>query len=772
MWRLLVWALGMAAPLAAQKGMGELWLEVKDPAGSPLEARGELLGQATSVRLTFVTDAAGRFRATAVPFGPYVLTLSRVGFQEYQAAVEIRSELPVRWRAVLGVAPVETVLVIRERDTLLDQHATATAYYIGKDQMNEQRSVHRSRDLLDLVNAQPGWLLEANGVLHPRGSEYNTQYVIDGIPITDNRSPAFAPGLELEDLGAIRVLTGGYPAEYGRKLGGVVEVTSNRDPARGLRGRASVDGGSFATRAAYVSLQHGWARTSASLAASTSYTRRFLDPPAVENYSNRASGAGFTTRLEHDFTEWDRLSLYLHGKQVGFLVPNEPAQEGAGQRQDRRHEETMGQAAYRRVVSPSLLADMRVMARDYSSLLWSNPLATPILADGGRGFREAYLGASLAWNRGRHAIKGGAEGAFTRLEERFAWRITEADFFDDDIPGEFRFDDRGRSRETGLYLQDLISAGRFTFSVGARWDRYSLRVRENAFSPRLGVGYFIAPAGLRLHASYDRAFETPPVEGVLLASSPAARQLTEESTGLPIHPSRSHFYQAGFAKSLVGRMRLEGNYYRRKTRHFTDDSLLLNTGISFPISFARAEIRGVEGKLELPEWRGLSGYVSYANMTGTGWLPLTGGLFLEEDTALLLASTGSFPITQDQRNTMRGRVRHQPHRRVWFAAGASYDSGLPFEREEAELEPDEIARRFSERITSRVDFERGRLRSLFSFDTSVGVLLHAGEAGQVRLQADLWNLTNRLNVVNFSGLFSGTALGRPRSGSVRLTWEF
>jgi len=34
------------------------------------------------------------------------------------------------------------------------------------------------------------------------------------------------------------------------------------------------------------------------------------------------------------------------------------------------------------------------------------------------------------------------------------------------------------------------------------------------------------------------------------------------------------------------------------------------------------------------------------------------------------------------------------------------------------------------------------------------------------------NLTNRLNVINFAGLFSGTALGAPRSVAIRLRAEF
>ena len=40
------------------------------------------------------------------------------------------------------------------------------------------------------VDDEPGWLYEANSVLHPRGSEYDVQFVVNGLPLTENRSPA------------------------------------------------------------------------------------------------------------------------------------------------------------------------------------------------------------------------------------------------------------------------------------------------------------------------------------------------------------------------------------------------------------------------------------------------------------------------------------------------------------------------------------------------------------------------------------------------------
>ena len=71
----------------------------------------------------------------------------------------------------------------------------------------------------------------------PRGSEYQTQFVVDGIPLTDNRSPSFGPEIGANDVDSMTIYTAGFPAEYGRKMGGVVEVNTLRDPQAGFHGQ-------------------------------------------------------------------------------------------------------------------------------------------------------------------------------------------------------------------------------------------------------------------------------------------------------------------------------------------------------------------------------------------------------------------------------------------------------------------------------------------------------------------------------------------------------
>ncbi|HEX9456223.1 MAG TPA: TonB-dependent receptor plug domain-containing protein, partial [Candidatus Acidoferrum sp.] len=236
---------GMSA--RAQRLRGELRLEVHDPHGTAVAPSGELVSEANGVRRSFVAGPEGRYVAQDLPFGVYRLSLQAEGFAPWSDLVEIRSEVPVRVTVTLGVAPVTTQVQVNDSATLVDPYATGSLYSIGRQAIEEHDATQPGRELLDLVSEQPGWVYEANGVLHPRGSEYDVQFVVDGLPLTQNRSPAFAPSFDAGDVESLRVLTASFPAEYGRKLGGIVEVTTKKDVQAGWHGRLDAGGGSFST---------------------------------------------------------------------------------------------------------------------------------------------------------------------------------------------------------------------------------------------------------------------------------------------------------------------------------------------------------------------------------------------------------------------------------------------------------------------------------------------------------------------------------------------
>lgn len=764
-------ALLLSAAQLGQSSTGELHLTVTDAAGVAVPGTVELVNEAAQFRETFETGAQGPLVVKRLPFGTYRVAVVSAGLAPFVGAVEVRSAAPTRYKVALAVAPVQAQVTVTPEDTLIDPRQVGTVNHIGAATLQRRRTALPGRALLELVNTQPGWLLEANGILHPRGSEYQTQYIVDGAPLTDNRSPAFAPEISVDDVRAMNVLTGGYSAEYGRKLGGVVEVVTADAPRRGWHGGLVASAGSFATAGGSGTAEYGGDRTTLSVSAGAATTDRYLDPPVEENFTNEGTTSHLVVRVEHDLSDVDRLGGILRYGRTDFLVPNELVQEEAGQRQDRASDETMGQVSYQRVLAPQAVADVRLFARRLEAGLWSNAYATPIVASQDRSLRELYVKGTVAGHRGIHEWKAGGDVDLSTLGEEFAYAITDASAFDPETPSRFAFEDEASGREVALFVQDRMFVGRWTVSAGLRWDRYRLLVTDNRVSPRVAVAWASTSSDLVLRAAYDRAFQTPPFENLLLASSPDLDELGDEVVRLPVPTSTGHFFEAGLSKRF-GRMRVDLTQYHRRERNFVDDDLLLNTGVSFPTTFDRAEITGTEARVQIPGWGPVSGSLSYSYMRGTAQLPVTGGLFLDEEADDLLSATERLPISQDQRHTLRGRFAYQVSDAWWAALGATFDSGLPVELEEDGVDLDEAVEQYGQRIVDRVDFEAGRVRPSFSLDATVGVVVARRARGEVRVQVDVRNLTNRLNLINFSGLFSGTALGPPRSVAVRLQTTF
>jgi hypothetical protein len=757
----------------AQRVRGELRLEVHDSEGAAVAPEGELVSRANQFRRTFIAGPDGRFVAQDLPFGVYRLNLHADGFAPWSELVEIRSEVPVRVLVTLGVAPVATKVEVNDSATLVDPSRTGTVYAVGNQGIEEQISAQPGRSLADLVNEQPGWLYEANGILHPRGSEYDVQYVFDGLPLTENRSPAFAPSFDAEDVDSLRVLTASFPAEYGRKLGGVIEVTTQKDAPTGLHGYFEVDGGSFSTAGGSAGISYAAVKDRFTFSGNGFHTDRYLDSPVLANYTNRGNAGGFSASYERDFSDRDRLRISITHNDVRFLVPNELVQEQQTpmpQRQDIANHETSGQIFFQHTISPSLFLSFSGSVRDASATLTSNPFSTPVIVSQDRGYREGYFRGDLAGHKGHHDWKAGGDSIFSSVHEALQYAITDPAQFDAGTQTPFQFTDRKWDVEPSAYAQDHWHRDNWNISAGLRFDHYGFVVHEAAWSPRVGVSRYVPSWNLLLHASYDRVFQTPAMENLLLASSPQLDSIDPIVVRLPVQPARANYYEGGFTKAFFGKWRLDANVFRRDFHNYSDDDVLLDTGVSFPTAFAKARIFGEEVRVEVPQWGRFSGYLSYANQSGIAQGPITGGLFLGSG-ATGLTDTSKFAVSQDQRNTLRARMRFQAVQRVWLALGAEYGSGLP-----ANLgsNPDTnfLLAQYGTAILERVNFNLQRVRPNFSLDAAAGVELYRREQRSAKFEIQAANMTDRINVLNFASLFSGTAVAAPRSVSARLKFTF
>jgi hypothetical protein len=426
---------------------------------------------------------------------------------------------------------------------------------------------------------------------------------------------------------------------------------------------------------------------------------------------------------------------------------------------------------------------LRFMARGNSSDFNSNPESWPLIATQHNYFNDIYFNGSVAIHHGRNEWKVGVESDNIFLHENTAYVMPYCeDLANPQCPINLGIFDTGATTfaftgsdpelDQSAYIQDLIRLGNWTVNAGLRWDHYQLLVNKNAVSPRVAASRFFPTLNLNIHGAYDRIFQTPSNENILLSSSPEAETLDTSAPAvqLPVEPSQGNYYELGATKAFLNKLRVDANLFRRDVNNYADDSQILSTGISFPIAFRKAIIYGAEGKIEVPNWGPFSGFVSYSYIVGNVWNPVTGGLFLGDDaSAALTQTTGHSPDSQDQRNTLRARVRYQIIPRLWMALGCDYNTGLPFE---PDLTPQQYATEYGQVVISHLNFNRDRIDPYFTQNLSVGADVFKREKLAVRFQGDIANVSNTLELIDFGGLFSGNAIGPARQYTFRLVTTF
>ncbi len=319
----------LALPVDAQSNAGELRLKITGPDGLALKTAVELVSQGSEYRHTFTTDDQGNLDAKRLPYGIYQVLIQVQGFAQVSEPVEIRSALPLDRTIRLKLASASESVTVTASATLVDPYRAGSVNEMGLQTIENRLTALPGRSMQDLVNSEPGWLYEGNAVLHPRGSEYQTQFVVDGIPLTDNRSPSFGPEVEADDVESLKIYTAGIPAEFGRKMGGVVEVNTLKSADPGFHGQLTLFGGTYDTAGINTQDQYTWKANTLGLSASGNMTGHYLNPVVPENYTNNGTTGSFSLSYERDLTQKDRLTLIVRHELARYA---DPQRTGAAER--------------------------------------------------------------------------------------------------------------------------------------------------------------------------------------------------------------------------------------------------------------------------------------------------------------------------------------------------------------------------------------------------------------------------------------------------------
>ena len=210
----------------------------------------------------------------------------------------------------------------------------------------------------------------------------------------------------------------------------------------------------------------------------------------------------------------------------------------------------MGIVSYQHTFSSNAVADVAGMVRDNSNDFNSNANSTPVEVFQHNWFREGYFKGTITIHHGHHEWKAGIESDNIFLHENFSYIIPDIQMdtnqFDPGTPLTLPFAANRPDLEQSAFVQDLIHMGNWTINAGVRWDHYQLLLNRQAWI-RVSQFRAISPPPISyLHFSYDRVFQTPSFENILLSSSTAADdRLTTISLQLPVQPSDGNYYEAG-----------------------------------------------------------------------------------------------------------------------------------------------------------------------------------------------------------------------------------
>lgn len=781
-WRLLLlFACCVPGTALSQNQAGSVFGNVADQNGAAVSAANVLLmNKMTGYRSAIAAGTDGSFAFHNVPFANYELSVSSNGFAVNSRMVTISSNVPVRFDVRLAVSGTSSEVTVSD---LAVQNATQTQTQISAERLRDMPLASRTRGLPSAIASTPGITTENNGLLHVRGVEDGILYVIDGVPLTDRVDLASASGPDIGDVRSIQVITGNFPAEFGGRSGAVAVVQARSGLDEKVSGEITAGVGNFATNDVAGQVAAGW-RQKLGIFASVAAARsnRYLDSVDLGNFNNHGFRRNLALRADWQLGEKDAMFFDFGSNGAKIDVPNDSIQQIAGQRQRQRFGDDNEAFSWQHIFSSSVVTNLVLFRRQAETRLFPSEFDTPITATADRRQTRSGVLASISFTGGGHAFKSGFEATHIRLREYFSFAITDEDLAEERGVSEealeftpadpFVFANGRSGRYLAAYIQDqFMPFKNLTVNAGIRFDHSELPATDNQLSPRIGVAYHIPRTGTTLRASFNRLFQPPQVENLLLSDSDEARELSpfadDGPGGTRVRAERVSAYEVGATQNIGKVARLDVAYWHRDFRNFGDPNTFFNTTIVFPNSVSKGFSRGTDVRLDILERRGVSAYASWTNSRILQTGPINGGLFLTDEFAEIGPGTKFIP-DQDVRNVASFAVTYNSVDRRWFAAfGGRHESGVPLEVDE-----DRLAQLMNTPGSDLFNFDRSRVRPWTIFNLQAGLSLVRREKYAMRLEANIENIFNHRFAYNFGSPFEGTHFGHPRLFGARMTVSF
>ncbi len=697
------------------------------------------------------TNQRGAFRFLAVEPGEYLLVAKAPGFFSAEQRLLVKARQPVSLLLELAERPTveEQVEVSAAPPDAADQQ-TGSSRFLTRQAL-DQLPQPVTRDVPTLAeHLAPGAVLSHDNFVHVRGNELSLHEFINGVSFLDNAHQHFTPGISPQIFETVNLITGGFPAEFGNRFGGILDLTTRSGRNLQGRGSASLRAGTVANNDASVEYGGGAGHWGYYVFGGGFSSDRFLNPAQRDELHDFGYGVRAAAQVDYQGDK-DVVRLLLTGGRTEFEIPNTMDQQAQGRDASRRLGSQTAILTWQRVLSSRALLSTSAYQRVVSERLRPTPDDETTFADGSRSTLSAGFKTDFSYSRGGHNLKAGVDVLRLRLLESFN--------FDPRGPEEeaFAFCDSAHGGQVSLYAQDHFSPLRnLTVDVGVRWDQFDLDGARVQVSPRIGAAYHIARTGSMLHFAYNRFFTPPPIEFLLLANLLGTHTDPAQRVG-PVRAYTQNYFQAGWRQRLHPKLSLEVTAYTHRGDNAFENSEIADSRLFVPTNFSRARAKGAEFAVILDQLShiGLSGRLQYAAAQVEFIGPISGGFAGDEH---LDPGERILPAF-DQRHTGTASLFYRNRwRNFWSGANLRYGSGTPVEEE---VEVNGIAAHRSVRLPQHL-----------TADLAAGATLLQRESQRVDLEINLLNVSDNRYRIGKESEVTPVQFAPRRVLSGGLKWHF
>jgi carboxypeptidase family protein len=251
---LLVLALAIASmpvTLAAQAVSGTILGTVTDSSGSVIpSAKVTIVNEGTGLTRTVQSDSNGEFTAPQLPTGRYTVIAELTGFKTMTLSnIELGVDQRARIDLKLEIGAMTESVSVEATSPLLQTSSselgtTVTAMQIETLPLNGRNFVNLTRTVPGVLRGVPGANIDGAGSLAWRASASfsangqrprDNNYMLDGVDNNETWLQTVVIFPSVDALDEFKLQTSTYSAEFGRSLGGVVnlQIKSGTNSVRG-----------------------------------------------------------------------------------------------------------------------------------------------------------------------------------------------------------------------------------------------------------------------------------------------------------------------------------------------------------------------------------------------------------------------------------------------------------------------------------------------------------------------------------------------------------